>query len=130
MERLQKSQAYITVKDHKEDFPANPKFRLINPSKTDIGKVSKVILDKINTSLLEKIKVNQWKSSKAVINWFKDIRDKHRCSFIKFDVDNFYPSITLELFTKAIEFAKMHVSITEEELKIIRQARKTLIISQ
>ena len=127
MKRLQQSEAYITVKDHKEEFPANPKFRLINPSKTDIGRVSKVILDKINTGLIEKLKVNQWKSSKAVINWFKGIKDKHRCSFLKFDVDNFYPSITIELFTKAIEFARRHVQVTDEELRIVMQARKTLL---
>ena len=127
MERLQQSEAYITVKDHKDDFPANPKFRLINPSKTDVGKVSKVILDRINKELLEKIKVNQWKSSKAVINWFKEVKEKQRCTFIKFDVDNFYPSITLELFNKAIHFAKDHTNITEDELKTIMQARKTLL---
>ena len=45
MERLQETEAYITIKDHKEDFPANPKFRLINPSKTDLGRVSKRLLD-------------------------------------------------------------------------------------
>ena len=127
MERLQQSEAYITVKDHKDDFPANPKFRLINPSKTDIGKVSKVILDRMNKEILEKIKVNQWKSSKAVINWFKEVKEKQRCTFIKFDVDNFYPSITLELFNKAIHFAKDHTNITEDELKTIMQARKTLL---
>ena len=59
MEKLQQSEAYITVKDHKEDFQASPKFRLINPSKTDVGQVSKVILDRINKELLGKIKVNQ-----------------------------------------------------------------------
>ena len=79
MERLQKSEAYITVKDHKEGFPANPSFRLINPSKTDIGKVSKVILDKVNSELLTRIEVNQWKSTKGVIEWFKEIPDKIRC---------------------------------------------------
>ena len=73
MERLQNSEAYITVKDHKENFPANPSFRLINPSKTDIDKVSKVLLDKINKELLAKIKVNQWKSTKGVIELFKNV---------------------------------------------------------
>ena len=127
MERLQKSEAYITVKDHKEGFPANPSFRLINPSKTDIGKVSKVILDKVNSELLTRIEVNQWKSTKGVIEWFKEIPDKSRCSFIQFDVDNFYPSITLDLFNKAINFAKRHIDIPDDDLSIIMQARKTLL---
>ena len=127
MERLQKSEAYITAKDHKENFPINPTFRLINPAKTDIGKVSKTILDRINRELLLEIKVNQWKSTKVVIDWFKNIKEKPKCTFIKFDVDNFYPSITEELFNKGIRFARQHVNISDNELNIILQARKTLL---
>ena len=47
IEKLQETEAYITIKDHKEDFP-NISCRLINPSKSSIGKISKVILDEIN----------------------------------------------------------------------------------
>jgi len=46
---------------------------------------------------------------------------------MKFYVDNFYPSITLELFTKAIEFARQHTNVTDDELNIIMQARRTLL---
>ena len=35
--QLQKHDAYITVKDQKERFPHNTSFRLINPSKSNIG---------------------------------------------------------------------------------------------
>ena len=130
MQCLQTSEAYITVKDHKEGFPANPSFRLINPSKTDIGRVSKAVLDRINQDLLGKIKVNQWKSDKEVVGWFKGITEKHNYTFIKFDIDNFYPSITLELFNKAIAYAKRHVDISDEDLEIIMQARKTLLFNK
>ena len=76
---------------------------------------------------MAKTKVNQWKSTKATIDWFKGINDKSRFSFIKFDLDNFYPSITETLFNNAIEFARQHTSIPESDLDIIRQARKTLL---
>ena len=67
MEKLESSEAYIiTVKDHKENFNANPTFRLINPSKQDIGRVSKQLLDGINQELLSCTSVNQWKNSRAV----------------------------------------------------------------
>jgi len=86
MQRLQTSEAYITVKDNKDGFPANPSFRLINPSKTDIGKVSKVILDKINKELLSKTKVNQWKSTKGTksngLKTFPTKGDVHLCNLI------------------------------------------------
>ena len=42
------TEAYITVKDHQEGFPHKLSFRLLNPSISDIGKISKNILDRIN----------------------------------------------------------------------------------
>ena len=67
VDRLQNNEAYITIKDHKKNFQTNPTFRLINPSKTNIGKISKKILDEINEKITSSIGVNQWKNSNAVI---------------------------------------------------------------
>lgn len=39
--------------------------------------------------------INQWKSSASVIEWFMKKEDKKNCMFIKFDVIEFYPSITV-----------------------------------
>ena len=72
---MQKHEVYITVKDHKESFPQNPSFRLINPSKSDIGKVSKTILDRMNKEITSSIQVNQWKNFSAVIKWFRNIEN-------------------------------------------------------
>ena len=47
MEKLPGTEAYI-IKDHKEDFPNKISRRLINLPKSSIGKISKIILDKIN----------------------------------------------------------------------------------
>ena len=35
------NEAFATLKDHKDDFMSNPKCRLINPAKSDVGLVSK-----------------------------------------------------------------------------------------
>ena len=43
--KLDEKEAYVTIKDHKEGFPDKMSCRLINPSKTDIGKISKQVLD-------------------------------------------------------------------------------------
>ena len=48
IDKLNEQQCFVTVKDHKEDFRTNPKFRLINPAKSEMGKLSKQILDRIN----------------------------------------------------------------------------------
>ena len=49
---------------------------------------------------------------------------------MQFDIENFYPSITSELFENAIDFAKQHVDIPELHLNIIKQARSTLLFHQ
>ena len=49
----EESNCFFLFKDHKENFLNNPTFRLINPAKSEIGSVSKVILDKINSSLIK-----------------------------------------------------------------------------
>ena len=58
IENIQESEVYIMVKDHKKGFPNNSSFRLINPSKSGIGKFSKKILDKINQRVIQETKVN------------------------------------------------------------------------
>ena len=45
VERIAKKDAYVTLKDHKDNFQSKTKCRLINPMKTNIGKISKIILD-------------------------------------------------------------------------------------
>ena len=95
---MQETEAFLTIKDHNEGFPHTLSFRLINPSKSDIGKVSKSLLDTINENILKKTNVNQWKNTVQVITWFKNIKSKKTSSFVNFDVENFYPSISIDLF--------------------------------
>ena len=57
---MTKQQCSVTIKDHKPDFRTNPKYRLLNPTKSELGKLSKHILQTINTELQNKLKVNQW----------------------------------------------------------------------
>ena len=86
------------MKDHKENFLNHPTTRLINPAKNEIRRISKQILDQINSKLCEILKVNEWKNTASVINWFKKIESK---SSLKF-----YASIKKGLLIKALEFAK------------------------
>ena len=47
-------EAFVTLKDHKEGFNSAPKCRLINPTKSNVGKISKVLLDDINKKIIAK----------------------------------------------------------------------------
>ena len=57
--QLAKKQAFITLKDHKENFENAPKCRLINAAKSDLGRVSKQILEKINGEIRNIVSVHQ-----------------------------------------------------------------------
>ena len=46
IECMKKREAFLSLKDCKENFENNPKCRLINPAKSDSGKISKVIWTK------------------------------------------------------------------------------------
>ena len=59
MECYSDNPAYITLKDHKENFRNNTKCRLINPSKSEVGLVSKSYLSNIIASISKKTKVTQ-----------------------------------------------------------------------
>ena len=74
--------------------------------------------------------MNQWQNTQAVITWFKSIENKRSSSFIKFDIVNFYPSITKELLTKSIHYAKSITTIEEEVIATIFHARKSLLFDK
>ena len=101
-------QAFITLKDHKDNFENKPTCRLINAVKSEIGRISKQILENINTTVRHKTGLNQWKSSASVINWYSDISNKNQHTFAVFDIENFYPSITEKLLTDSINLSCTH----------------------
>ena len=71
IESLAQTPATITLKDRKENFRTSHPCRLINSSKSELGKVSKVILENMNRNLVRSLKVNQWRNMDSVINWFQ-----------------------------------------------------------
>ena len=98
---LAKKDAFITLNNHKTNFENNPKCHLINPAKSELGRVSKTFLDKINTKVHLLTNANQWKNTCSVIEWFKNLNNKHLLTFLSFDIVDFYPSITENLLTKS-----------------------------
>ena len=101
-----------------------------NPSKSDIGKISKQILDKINFKIISETKLNQWKNSTSVIEWFNNIPNKNQHRFVVFDIEIFYPSISEDLFNEALSFAKTKANNTDQEMSIITQSRNTLLFNK
>ena len=58
---------FLTLKDHKANFLNHPTTRLIHPAKNEIGRISRQILDQINSKLCEILKGNEWKNTASII---------------------------------------------------------------
>ena len=104
LDTMAKQECFTTLKNHKEDYMTNPKYRLLNPTKSQLGKISKQILQKINKTLRSKLNLNQWQNSSEAIDWFKNIQLKSLYTFTVFDIQLFYPSITEKLLKDALTF--------------------------
>ena len=121
------SDAFITVKDHKENFENNTKCRLINPAKPELGKASKKILSRVVTSLRKKTNFNQWKNSFSVIDWFNNLQEKSKLTFLQFDIVEFYPSISENLLKEALKWAENLVAISCEKCNLILKTKKSIL---
>ena len=125
--KTSKREAKVTLKDHKSSFSHNPTCRLLNPTKPELGKISKQILAKVITAVRSKTGLNQWKNTNSVLEWFRTQPNKKRLKFIQFDVESFYPSITPELLNKALDWATTFTPIAPDERDIIIHSKRSLL---
>ena len=103
-----KSEASITLKDHKPKFRYKPIRRLINPCKFGIGRISK-LLENIIHIVKAKTNMKRWKNSNGVIKWFNNISDKTNHTMISF------------------EYATIPYILDENGLKITIEANKKIV---
>ena len=120
IKKLTDAPAYITLKDHKENFQSKSSCRLINPPKNEIGKISKIVSEKINKKLLKELDFNQCKNTDDVIRWFRKIPNKSKCKFPQLNMKEFYPSITEKSLNNGI-------TISKENIRIIKHCRESLL---
>ena len=117
---------------HKEDFENKRSVRLLNPAKYEIGRITKldVLLNKINVAIKSKLKLNHWKNTKEVIDWFVRIDEKPLYKFVQFHIKEFYPSIKESLLEKALKFAGEYIDIPTDDKAIIKHALKSLLFNK
>ena len=75
----------------------------------------------------KKTGLNQWKNTGSARDWYTRLKQKHKLTFIQFDVDGMYPNITEELLGDAIEWAREFVEVSDEEKDIIFQSKRSNI---
>ena len=84
-------------------------------------------MDRINSTIRKSTGARQWRSTKEVTTWFDNIEEKSKETFVKFDIVEFYPSITETAFRKAIDYAKEFTNISNDEMKILLNARESFV---
>ena len=72
-----------------------------------------------------KTKLNLLKNTNSATQWYSDLRQKHKLTFIKLDIIGMYSSITEELFLRALKWAEQFIDISVEEKKILLQSKKS-----
>ena len=127
IDKMAEANAFVTIKDHKPDFPNTIDCRLINPAKSEIGKISKYHLQLINSNIRVASNLNQWQNTNTVLHWFKNIPNKSHSRFLQLDIVKFYPSISEKLLKKAIAYAKSFSPIDDDIINIIMHCRKSLL---
>ena len=95
--------------------------RLIYLSKNEIGRISKHILDQINTKFVSKLNLNEWKK----LDECNQVVQEY--NFFLLDIKNFYSSVKKMLLHEAIQFAKEHVLITRKDIEVTSQAPKSVL---
>ena len=63
-------------------------------------------------------------------NWFSRINRKQDCTFICFDIVDFYPLISEDLLNRALDFAGKYTEISSMDKEIILNARKSMLFGQ
>ena len=126
MEKITKRSAFISIKDHKNNFPNSIQYRLINPAQNNLSKVTQNIIGKAVTSIKKSSSLNLWMGTNEVLEWYEANKQKG-VRFIQYDIEAYYPSITEPLLDKAIDFARGFYDITEDEKNMIKTCRQSIL---
>ena len=127
--QIKPSDSYLLLKDHKDEFSNCPKARLINPTKMELGKISKVILERITKEIRTCYKLNQWSSTQEATEWFHSLEGKRNSTFLQFDIVEFYPSISSNTLNEALVMARTCCDVSDTDIHIIMECRRSILIS-
>ena len=75
----------------------------------------------INATLSEKWKVNEWKDTESVINWFKNIPNKHLFNHGLLSINK------KKLLWENIRYGKRYISIFDKNIEPVFHAKKSIL---
>ena len=66
---------------------------------------------------------------KTVLTWFEAVENKEISTFIQFNINDFYPSISKDLPLKSIEYANSFIPISNEDIEITVDSKTFILLS-
>ena len=90
-------------------------------------RISQKILAKVNKEVREAAGISQWTNTGEVVEWFKCLENKQKLKFIKFDIVNYYPSISQKVFKEAMKFARKFTVISKDEEELLIHCREAYL---
>ena len=76
--------------------------------------------------MVQHLNVNQWKN---IIKWFTALETRADCVFIKFEIQELYPSIAEDILQTIVSFVNEYQNVPVEDIRIINHCRKSLLFS-
>ena len=134
-----KKSAFVNYKDTKPNLstaaaPKEVPVRVITPSKSQLGRVAKIKLQKLNAQVRSATKANQWRQTRDATKWFEGLPTPTRGKnyyFFQFDFLSFYGSIKETLLKKALQRAVgLEGVVAEDDFKLYLNASKSLSSSE
>eukprot|EP00117_Sycon_ciliatum_P025045 scpid96028/ scgid20871/ len=129
VEVMAQADAFVTLKDHKDRFANDLPCRLINTAKSELGRVSKAMLERLVSAVRVGTGVKLWKNTAAVIEWFRGIDRKHECTLLAEIIDRsgigLYRDDGLAVLRNAFASFGLRVPI-EANLKVVNYLDVTL----
>ena len=119
----------VALRNHKDNFQNNSKFRLAKPVKSEIGIISQHYIENTNKNVRRGKNVSQWRQTKEVISWFQGTKDKEKSFFPKFKIARISPPILKDLLANAIKYAITVVTIEKKVTDTIIHSRKLLLLN-
>ena len=103
--------------------------RLINPSKQNLGKASKIIIANMVQKIKFATKLDLFRPTDESLKWFKGINHGTDKFFLQLDIVKIYPSINDKLVKHAIAWAKsLGVDILPSEEKAVLHCRESILL--
>ena len=73
--------------------------------------------------------VNQGRDTDSLVTWFENTKNKNKCIFMQYDIEEFYPSISEDLLKKAINYARSFIDSSSDEEETIMHCQKSLVFN-